>query len=256
MKLVKFLGHLSIVLILTVLTQVGGIIWLISLVIAIKFKKKKRYVFLSLYLICNLIIVPPVASLFGRVQLPSFNDNLAPRNWFYPLAFRNYVNPELRDLLLKSSKSSGIQITYLDANFPFLDGFSLLPHLSHNDGKKVDLSFQYTNEDGTKTNKKPSLLGYGTYVSSNNRTSKSCLEKGYWQYDFPKYLAFGLHKDLQFDSKSTRILIKTLSSHSETQKIFIEPYLKQSLRLENETKIRFHGCQAVRHDDHIHLQIK
>ncbi len=36
----------------------------------------------------------------------------------------------------------------------------------------------------------------------------------------------------------------------------IEPYLKKSLGLGTESKIRFQGCQAVRHDDHIHLELK
>ncbi|MFT5619364.1 MAG: hypothetical protein ACI85I_002607, partial [Arenicella sp.] len=38
-------------------------------------------------------------------------------------------------------------------------------------------------------------------------------------------------------------------------KVFIEPHLKTRLGLENYSKIRFHGCQAVRHDDHIHVQL-
>ena len=42
--------------------------------------------------------------------------------------------------------------------------------------------------------------------------------------------------------------------NSNTHKIFIEPHLKQRLGIKNQ-KVRFHGCGAVRHDDHIHLQI-
>ena len=38
-------------------------------------------------------------------------------------------------------------------------------------------------------------------------------------------------------------------------KVFIEPHLKDRMKLTN-SKIRFHGCGAVRHDDHIHIQLK
>ncbi|MFC0604737.1 hypothetical protein [Winogradskyella pulchriflava] len=256
MKVLKLLGHISIAILLTFLTQVGGIIWILSVLISVRTNKNKRYIFPLLYLTFNLLLIPPIASLLGRTQLPWSNSNIASRNWFYPLAFRNYVKPELKNLLIESSKTSGIKITYLDANFPFFDGFPLLPHLSHNDGKKIDISFNYTTKDDAKTDKKPSLSGYGSYVNPSPITSKNCINKGYWQYDFPKNLTFGVvNKDLKLDRKSTRKLLKTFIAHADTQKIFIEPYLKQSLNLEKESKLRFHGCQAVRHDDHIHLQI-
>ncbi len=257
MKFLKLFGHLIFILFLTVLTQVGGLIWLISIFISIKINKRKRLVFPLLFLLFNLVIIPPIASKFGREQLPWFNANLKPRNWFYPLAFRNYVKPELKGFLEDSSNSKNIQITYLDANFPFFDGFPLLPHLSHSDGKKIDISFMYLDEEAKPTDKKPSTSGYGVYSESNkNYTCKSCLKKGYWQYDFSKYLTFGTINNLKLDREKTSDLINQFLSISETQKIFIEPHLKQSLGFRNESKIRFHGCQAVRHDDHIHLQIK
>lgn len=157
MGLLKRVGHLAMIIILTALTQVGGLIWLLAIVISISAKKRKRIVFPLLYLLFNLLIVPPMASYFGRERLPWFNKNLKPRNWFYPLAFRNYVNPELKLELENATEilsKSNISITYLDANFPFFDGFPLLPHLSHNDGKKIDLAFMYIDEQGISTNKK------------------------------------------------------------------------------------------------------
>lgn len=253
----NILRHFIIVLFLTLLTQVGGILWLISIFIAKQWSWKKRFVFPVLYIVFNLIIIPPTAKLFGRVQLPIFDEHVKPRNLVYPLLFRNYVNPELKTILIKTSKESNITITYLDANFPFMDGLPLLPHLSHNDGKKVDLSFMYLDETGQRTDKKPSISGYGVFSNSDaNTTSKTCIEKGYWQYDYSKYLTFGTINQLTLDKKKTKTLIQKLITKPQTQKLFIEPHLKQSLGLRNESKIRFHGCRAVRHDDHIHLQIK
>lgn len=259
MKFFKLFGHLLIISILTILTQLGGLVWLLTLIISFRFKKKKRFLFPTLYLVFNLLIVPPIAKYFGREPLPIFDDNLKPRNWVYPLLFRNYVTPDLKYLLensAKNLKNSNISITYLDANFPFFDGFPLLPHLSHSDGKKVDISFMYLGENGLSTNKKPSVSGYGAFVNSINSTSKNCIDKGYWQYDFTKYATFGIINDLKFDKLKTRHTIKELLNSDSTEKIFIEPYLKETLNLNNERKIRFHGCQAVRHDDHIHLQVK
>lgn len=259
MKFLKLLKHLIIFLFLTAITQVGGLIWVLALLISIRYKRKKRFIFPILYLTFNLLIIPPIAKQFGRERLPTFSNNLKPRNWVYPLLFRNYVTPNLKSLLEISSeklKQDNIQITYLDANLPFINKFPLLPHLSHSDGKKIDISFMYLDKNEKATTKKPSVSGYGVYANSEkNHTFESCLKKGYWQYDFSKYLTFGTINNLELDKNGTLILIKELLSHSKTQKIFIEPHLKQSLRLNSETKIRFQGCQAVRHDDHIHLQI-
>lgn len=256
MYIIKPIGHIFIILILTTLTQVGGVIWLISLVVTNWKGWKKRFVFACLYLIFNLIIVPPIAKGFGREALPWFSAEVAPRNWFYPLAFRNYADPKLKAVLFESAKTSGLKITYLDANFPFFNGFPLLPHLSHNDGRKIDLSFMYLDNKGQATTDKPSRSGYGVYVQKRSQSSKNCLDQGFWQYDFTKYLTFGTNDDLEFDKNGTRDLIQSLLSKSQTQSIFIEPYLEQQLQLSKAYRIRFHGCRAVRHDDHIHLQIK
>lgn len=259
MIIFKIFLHTLWIILLTALTQVGGLIWIISLLFSYLTKWKKKYVFYTLYLVCNLLIVPPLAKQFGREQLPILKDNLKPRNLIYPLLFRNYVTSELKNILINSAevlKKDNITITYLDANFPFYNGFPLLPHRSHNDGKKIDISFIYKTEENQITDKKPSVSGYGTYVKDDNYSLKSCIKKGYWQYDFPKYLTFGKINDLEFDANHTKKLLTTFLKYSETEKIFIEPYLKANLGLNNYNKIRFHGCKAVRHDDHIHLQIK
>ena len=259
MRFLKIIGHLGIIIFLTALTQVGGLIWFLTILISIKTKKKKRYIFPFIYLVFSILIIPPIAKTFDREALPVFNSELKPRNLVYPLLFRNYADRNLKILLEESAnklKYNNITITYLDANFPFFNGFPLIPHLSHNDGKKVDISFIYIDKSGKTTNKKPSASGYGAYVKGNSKTSKSCLNRGFWQYDFPKYLTFGTINNLKLDNKRTKLLIEQLLASRKVEKIFIEPYLKEHLGLSSENRIRFHGCQAVRHDGHIHLQIK
>ena len=182
----------------------------------------------------------------------------------YLLANRNYVRPELNDVVESiahslNSRSNGIYLVYLDANFPFIDGFPLLPHLSHNDGKKLDLTFIYQNEEGSSTNLKRSRSGYGVYEEPRNKEfdqANDCREKGYWQYGFPKYLSLGeVNKGVELDNNLTSFLAQAIVNEEMVGKLFIEPHLKSRLGLINN-KVRFHGCQAVRHDDHIHFQLR
>jgi hypothetical protein len=39
------------------------------------------------------------------------------------------------------------------------------------------------------------------------------------------------------------------------QKIFIEPHLKNALGI-TDGHVRFQGCRAARHDDHVHIQVE
>ena len=160
-----------------------------------------------------------------------------------------------------NAKYPGSIITYLDAGFPFIDHFPLLPHRSHHDGKKLDLSFFY--KDG-KTNERlhhaaPSWIGYGVCeepLPGETNMPQTCAKKGYWQYNFIQSITSQARKQtMTFDSDRTRDLITLFAQHPLIGKIFIEPHLKTRMRLDHP-KIRFHGCQAVRHDDHIHVQLR
>lgn len=262
MKIFKIIIHLVIISFLTILTQVGGVIWIIVFLISSFFKIKKRLVFPVIYLVFNVLIIPPIANYYGRVKLPVFNDNLKPRNIFYPLLFRNYVTVDLKYSLTNASsklKKDNIIISYLDANFPFKNGYPLFPHLSHNDGKKIDINFMYLTNKNKPTYKKPSISGYGVYaepIHYKGTQTERCRQKGYWLYDKSHYLTLGTINNLKLDKIKTRLLIKTLLNDPTTSKILLEPHLKQTLNLNSYSKIRFHGCRAVRHDDHLHLETK
>jgi hypothetical protein len=252
---------------LTLLTQIGGMVYLIAFLLIKKSAKQKQLkrigLFVSLYLIATLLIVPSLAPVFGREKIKE-TPYLQAHSLFYTLANRNYVRPELNravsDIASQfEQQHSGIKMVYLDANFPFIDHFPLLPHLSHNDGKKIDISLIYTNSDGKLTNKKPSVSGYGVYekpMAHEYDQNAVCQNRGNWQYDFPKYLTLGtIHNDIKFSEKGTRDLAQLILEQKEIGKLFIEPHLKNRLNL-TDPKVRFHGCQAVRHDDHIHFQLK
>lgn len=260
--------HIFIVVLLTIITQIGGVIWCLNLLAkSILPKYKKSYFqilsFFVLYFIFTFVLIPPLAQQLGRSPLPMLkNSNLAPHTYMTIILNRHYVDPVLKNELLIISdqfaqSNPNIKTVYLDANFPFLDGFPLLPHLSHNDGKKIDLSFQYSKE-GRLTNNRPSNSGYGYYEQPSNREKNQpqiCLNNGYWQYDFPKYLTLGTNQNLTFEVSKTKDLIELILKREQTQKVFIEPHLKARMKIDHQ-KLRYQGCQAVRHDDHIHYQIK
>lgn len=276
MRLLNISLGCILVILLTVVTQVGGIAFLISILTfgfinKILSKRSTRVVakFLSfaiLYLIIVCVIVPPTAKLFGRVPLPIFEDgNLKPGNVLTCLLNRNYVTPQLREITQKAAenmneKYPGITINYLDANFPFIDGFPLFPHLSHDDGKKLDISFQYNDsKTGKMINNIPSFFGYGICEEPRDGEENKpeyCANKVYWQYSLLRDIVSQSNKDkFIFDNTRTRDLLNKFVSHEGIEKIFIEPHLKTRLGL-TSSKIRFQGCQAVRHDDPIHIQLR
>jgi len=250
---------------LTLLTQIGGIVYLISLwfnyLIKIKFRFKKSILFICLYLIITFLVIPLIAPIFGRESIKHSNK-IHPTNYFTVLLNRNYVSPKMNHLLANLDSDlehTPIHISYLDANFPFIDGFPLLPHLSHNDGKKLDISLIYEQPNRIISPKQKSFTGYGVFENPNsseyNQINK-CIKEGYFQYDYTKYVKlFEVNKSLTFSHKGTKQLINTILKQPALEKLFIEPHLKYRLQLQHQ-KVRFHGCKAVRHDDHIHIQIK
>lgn len=219
--------------------------------------------YLILYLFSTFLLIPLIAKLNGRVPLPiTKSENLIPHNYITPVLNRHYVKPKLKNQLIEiaykaNSINNNLKVSYLDANFPFIDGFPLLPHLSHSDGRKVDLSFYYT-KNQKEGNHKPSNSGYGKFVEpikSEFNQTRECLSKGYWQYDYTKFITLGSRDDLEFDPQNTKNLVNMIVNNPITQKVLIEPHLKKRMKL-THNKIRFQGCHAVRHDDHIHHQIK
>jgi len=235
---------------------------LVSILVFGKKKIGKYVFFFGVYLLSTYVIVPKLAPYFGRELLVT-SELIESQSFAYGLTNRNYVRPEMNLLLaaisseLKDSNPN-IKITCLDANFPFIDKFPLLPHLSHNDGKKLDISLIYESK-GLLTSNKPSRSGYGVFEgpsATEYDQIKKCKELGKWQYDIQKYMTFGtVHDDIQFSEKGTKALLKAILNQGKVGMVFLEPHLRQRLKL-THSKIRFHGCQAVRHDDHIHLQLK
>ncbi len=277
--ILQIIKSLLIVVALTVLTQVGGIIYLTYKPAGVRIKKWKisRWlnwivrvlVFCVMYLIVTIFVIPKIAKPLGRVPLPVFtfqqNTNIVPHSLFTCLTNRHYVKPEMKNLLLDVSNDlqktyPGLYIQYLDANFPFWNGFPLLPHRSHDDGRKVDISFLYRDKKTEDlTYDYFSFFGYGFCEEPRKgeiNWPDECKKRGNWYYSLLYKITPQIsRRKVKFDEVANKKLLQLFARHPQTGKIFIEPHLEKRLGLEAPSKIRFHGCQAVRHDDHIHVQL-
>ncbi|NML23503.1 hypothetical protein HHL16_21665 [Pseudoflavitalea sp. G-6-1-2] len=261
---------------LTALTQVGGVIYLLCFLAHPLINNKteqwwmrallKTVLFLIMYCCISIWVVPIAAKPFGRVQLPVFTGGpVRPLNFAFGLCNRNYVRPELKETLISAGATLRQQyhnatICYLDAGFPFFDGFPLPPHRSHDDGKKLDLAFFYLDARLEQpVTDAPSPIGYG--ISEGPRKGEVnmpllCASKKQWQYNvLDSLVPKGNKKNYIFDSVRTKALIMAFAKQDAIATIFIEPHLKARLGITSK-KVRFHGCAAIRHDDHLHVQMK
>jgi hypothetical protein len=267
--------HTLFVGFLTLLTQIGGLIWLLAL--AMNYVVQRRFpirglrwgIFLVLYTVATVWVVPPVARrYFGRVPLPAFdNSHLAPENILFSFFNRTYVKPELRKALEDVANQlqenyPGAAIWFMDANFPFIDGYPLEPHFSHRDGKKVDITFYWKDaKTGAPILQNPSPQGYGFWVEplpNEFDYGAYCVEKGYWYIGYDGDITDWTYdkNDYVFDAGRTREMLRLLAEHPSIGKILMQPHLTKRLDLERYDKIRFQGCRAARHDDHAHVQLR
>jgi hypothetical protein len=264
-KILVALVHSLVVIILTIITQVGGVAYLSALLIGHFWKKdfkgKAGLLFLGMYAVFTLVLVPLLAPFFGREKV-RHTEGISPATYATVLLNRNYVRPALNDVLAEAHghlKGTGIHLRYLDANFPFFDGFPLLPHLSHDDGRKIDIALVYEDAEGRLSPKQKSISGYGVFAlprGGEQDQAHACRSRGYWQYGLTKYMTFGrMNRDLEFSRKGTKTLINAILRSQNIKKIFLEPHLKSRLGIK-DGRVRYHGCHAVRHDDHIHLELR
>ncbi|WP_367391344.1 hypothetical protein [Lewinella sp. LCG006] len=265
--MLKFIWRILLFVLLSVVTQVGGVVYVGSLLWK-RWQPSARWgwtYFPALYLLVWLVL-PFFARLGGRVALPYGATQEVPlqaQSRFTVLANRHYVSPTLKAEVIAvaqtlAAKNPGMVITYLDANFPFMDGFPLLPHRSHSDGRKLDLAFFYQ-KGGELRSRAPGFLGYGRCAAPKPGEKNQpgiCADKGYWQYSILSLLAKPfLGQQYVLAEPETSQLVDAFARRKGVGKIFLEPHLKTRWKLSSYGKIRFHGCGAVRHDDHLHVQL-
>ena len=279
MRIIKALLLLIFFLLLTILTQVGGLVWLagygiVRLAVFQKSSNKFQRIGFQVgwYRVFTLLVIPFFATLLGRVPMPlGINGPLKPRTLLTVLCNRHYVRPQLRAIVSEhahrlADAHDGLHINYLDANFPFSmklpigtlrKGFPLLPHLSHNDGRKLDIAFVYRDAaTGKLSNGTPSGIGYGISeepLPGEYDRPKAC--RGSASYScIHDHWPQGAKADYSFDPVITRQMINGFARDQRIEKILLEPHLTQRLSL-HQAKIKPVQCGSVRHDDHVHIQI-
>lgn len=246
----RYLFHFFVFVLLTLLTQVGGIAWLVALAF-----RRTLLVFILFYAALSASVVW-IAPTFGRVALSCLETGpLAVQSWMYCALNRNYVTPELADVLMDTAEEMdrrypGTITLVLDASFPFLDGFPLLPHLSHDDGEKADLAFYYADATGYLPGAVRSPIGYFAFEQGPTHCPPAWPTLR-WNFDAVQ----PIWPDYTLEPERNRTVLDVLSSDPRVGRIFVEPHLVESLGAASDS-IRFQGCRAARHDDHIHMQLR
>lgn len=125
----RLAGHGLIVVLLTLVTQVGGLAWLLSLAFA------WRWLGFLLSYAALFGVAHLAAPALGRQPVPCFGEPLRMQSVAYCLTLRNFVTPEMAQVARTAAEAvardyPGTVTLALDGSFPFLDGMPLLPHLS------------------------------------------------------------------------------------------------------------------------------
>ena len=197
----------------------------------------------------------PLAGAFGRAPLDCGLTDAAtygPRTIWTCLLNRHYATLPARQALQKvsaelSADFKGPWVTYLDAGFPFFDWFPMFPHISHGDGRKIDLALVHMYDAAT-----PSPIGYWGFVQPRPGDPQPCDGREGWLRWNMAWLQ-PLLPEIELDVRRTAALLGALAQDREVRRILIEPHLQRRLGVDYPG-IRFQGCRAARHDDHIHVE--
>ncbi len=250
--------HLAILTGLTVLTQLGGLAWAAAVLLARHKGMRMQGMLLVFGLFYGLAwgAAQMSAPALGRVPLPCTGETLRMQSPLYCVLMRNFVTPELRDVargaaLAVAAEHPGTVTLALDGSLPFFDGLPLFPHLSHDDGEKLDFAFYYADSNGYAPGRTASPLGYFAFERIGEEICSPAFPTLRW--DMHWFQPF-VRKDLRLEPSRTATLIRVLRDDPRVGKIFVEPPLAQALGLAGD-KLRFQGCRAARHDDHIHIQL-
>lgn len=197
----------------------------------------------------------------GLVPLPCRGGPIQPVSQRYCKDRKHYVTPSTRAALLEAAEAlrrryPGAVVHYMEASWP--SGIRPMPpHLSHGDGRQVDLGLFYEDRTG-RALARPArpygrhAPGYGAFEPPRREAERACVpDKGHHAKPDPP-----VSRPWRLDEKRTAELVRQLSADRRVRRIFIEPHLKARLGFSSDPKVRFAGCQVARHDDHIHVDFR
>ncbi|MEM8622165.1 MAG: hypothetical protein AAGG47_01445 [Pseudomonadota bacterium] len=252
-RLAALSGHGLVLLILTLATQIGGIAWLIAAVGGRRLPG--RLTLFTLAYAALWLGATIAAPALGRQPLPCLGPGpLVMQSPLYCVLNRHYARPETVAVLEEAAAAvahahPGTQTLILDAGFPYLDGFPMVPHLSHRDGLAADIAFWYRDDTGFLPGRTRSPIGYFAFEAGPTDCPPRWLTLR-WDLAWLQ----PLWPDWQIEPARLRTALRHLTADRRVSRLLLEPHLTASLGLKHP-KIRFQGCRAARHDDHIHLQL-
>ncbi len=258
--------HVFLVLLLTIATQIGGVVLWFCVPVFTWIGRRldgRRFlprlgacigIYSCAYLVASLAVVP-LAGAFGRAPLSCGLAGEAlygPRTIWTCLLNRHYAILPARQALQRISNGfsreyKGSRVTYLDAGFPLFAWFPMVPHISHADGRKIDLALFFTGGAAPS-----SPIGYWGFVQPRDGDPQPCRgREGWLRWDMAWLQP--LFQDPPLDGLRTRTLLVRLAADPAVRRVLVEPHLRARLGLDH-AKLRFQGCSAARHDDHIHVE--
>lgn len=194
----------------------------------------------------------------GLVTLPCDGSTpLEPTRPRYCRYNRHFVTPAVRDALISAARTMadrypGDVLRFMDASGP--DGRKPFPpHISHGDGRQIDLGLYYTDREGRPLRTFPDTSAQGGYWPAEPPgpgETPACPQGRSGRAEKPDPPA---DRAWRLDEVRTKALLETLIADSRVRRVLIEPHLERRLGLWGHPKLRFAGCQAARHDDHLHV---
>jgi hypothetical protein len=193
----------------------------------------------------------------GLVRLPCRAEaHLKSANpLLYCVRDRHWVTPKaqamLRDVADKvAAAHPGSVVLTMEASWPS-GKRPMPPHLSHGDGREIDVSLFYKTVDGKPLPRPPTTSGYYAFEPRRPGDPDPC--KGRTR---PGANADpSSRREWRLDELRTRTLIRALLDDTRVRRLLLEPHLKKRLGFGNEDRIRFPGCNTLRHDSHVHVDV-
>lgn len=194
----------------------------------------------------------------GVVALPCDGSTpLEPIKSYYCRKDRHFVRPVVRDALVDAARQMADR--YPGANLRFMDASGpsgekpFPPHLSHGDGRQIDLALYYTDIAGRPLDHFPDTSRHGGFWPAEPARPGEPLacpggRKGPAEKPDPP-----ADRPWRLDEVRTKALVQILVADPRVKRILVEPHLERRFGLWGHPKLRFAGCQAARHDDHLHV---
>lgn len=144
----------------------------------------------------------------------------------------------------------GSVVFYMEASWPS-GARPMPPHLSHGDGREIDVALFYETTNGHALPRPPSASGYGAFEPRRAGDPDPCAgQTRPGNNDDPP-----ANRSWRVDMVRTRALIQALLDDPRVRRLLLEPHLKARLGFATESRIRFPGCWALRHDGHVHVDL-